>query len=202
MNMIVGLAKESNAWLYADEIYRGAELSGKDTASFYGRYDKVIIAGGLSKAYALPGLRIGWLVGPHEEIANTWARRDYTTIATCVLSNRIAALALQPELRAKILRRNPKMLNENIIVLKKWADSHKDLFIFIPPQAGGMVFLRYNMDINSTDLVTKLRKGKSTFIIAGDCFGMDHRVRIGIGSEKDYLWSGLKRISETLKEIL
>ena len=181
---------------------RGAELSGKDTATFHGRYDKVIVAGGLSKAYAMPGLRIGWLVGPHKEIAETWARRDYTTIATSVLSNRIAALALQPKLRAKILRRNRKMLNENIIVLKEWAGSHQDLFIFIPPQAGGMVFLRYNMDINSTELVTKLRKDKSTFIVAGDCFGMDHRVRIGIGSEKDYLRTGLQRISETLTGIL
>lgn len=202
MSTIVELAKEADAWLYADEIYRGAELSGKETATFHGRYNKVIGAGGLSKAYAMPGLRIGWLVGPHKEIAETWARRDYTTIATSVLSNRIAALALQPKLRAKILQRNRKMLNENIIVLKEWADSHQDLFIFIPPQAGGMVFLRYNMDINSTELVTKIRTEKSTFIVAGDCFGMDHRVRIGIGSEKNYLRTGLQRISETLTQIL
>jgi aspartate/methionine/tyrosine aminotransferase len=200
MNTIVEIAKNVNAWLYVDEIYRGAELSGKETASFFGRYDKVIVAGGLSKAYALPGLRIGWLVGPYKEIADTWARRDYTTIATSVLSNRIATLALQPELRAKILQRNRKMLNENIIVLTTWANSHPGLFRFIPPQAGGMVFLHYNMDINSTELVTKIRKEKSTFIVAGDCFGMNHRVRIGIGSEKEYLQTGLKRISETLKE--
>ena len=202
MDIIVELAQEANAWLYADEIYRGAELSGKETASFHGRYEKVLVAGGLSKAYALPGLRIGWLVGPHKEIADIWARRDYTTIATSVLSNRIAALALQPELRAKILKRNRTMLNENIIVLTKWANSHPGLFRFIPPQAGGMVFLRYHMEINSTELVTKLRQEKSTFIVAGDCFGMDHRIRIGIGSEKEYLSTGLERVSETLKEIL
>ena len=198
---ILQMAKDADAWLYADEIYRGAELSGRETISFHGQYDKVIVAGGLSKAYALPGLRIGWLVGPHQEIANIWARRDYTTIATSILSNKIASSALQPGLRAKILQRNRGMLNENIGVLQKWADSHKGLFEFIPPQAGGMAFLRYNMDINSTELVTKLRKEKSTFIVAGDCFGMDHRVRIGIGSQKDYLMAGLERISETLAEI-
>jgi len=201
MSTIVDLAKEANAWLYADEIYRGAELSGEETASFHGMYEKVIVAGGLSKAYALPGLRIGWLVGPYKEIADIWARRDYTTIATSVLSNRIAALALQPELRAKILRRNCKMLNENLIVLKEWADSHQGLFRFIPPQAGGMVFLSYNMGVNSTEIVRLNMNVKSTFIVAGDCFGMDQRVRIGIGSEKDYLLTGLKRISETLNEI-
>ncbi len=201
MGALVQMAKEADAWLYADEIYRGAELSGKETPSFWNTYEKVIVAGGLSKAYALPGLRIGWLVGPHREIADIWARRDYTTIATAILSNRIATLALQPELRKKILHRNRKMLNENIKILKAWADSHKGLFRFIPPMAGGMVFLKYNMDINSTELVTKLREEKSTFIVAGDCFGMDHRIRIGIGSEKDYLAAGLNRISETLEEI-
>jgi len=201
MNEIISLAKEADAWLYADEVYRGAELSGVDTPSFYGRYEKVIVAGGLSKAYALPGLRIGWLAGPYKVIADAWARRDYTTIATAILSNRIAALALKPDLRERILVRNRKILNENIIILRNWADSHKGLFKFIPPQAGGMVFLKYAMNVNSTELITKIRKEKSTFIVAGDCFGMDHYVRIGIGCEKEYLKAGLKRISEVLAEI-
>ncbi len=198
---IVQLAKDADAWLFADEIYRGAELTGEETPTFLGMYEKVIVNGGLSKAYALPGIRIGWLVGPLQEIEDMWARRDYTTIATSILSNRIATLALQAPLRKNILTRNRKILNENFIVLKKWTDSHQGLFSFIAPQAGGMVFLTYNMDINSTELVTKIRKDKSVFIVAGDCFGMDKRVRIGIGSEREYLLSGLNKISELLEEI-
>lgn len=201
MKEIVTLAKEADAWLLADEIYRGAELTGEETPTFLGMYENVIVNGGLSKAYALPGLRIGWLVGPLQEIADMWARRDYTTIATSILSNRIATLALQPAMRKRIFDRNRKILKENVIVIKDWAASHEGLFTYLPPQAGGMVFLSYNMDINSTELVTKLRKEKSTFIVAGDCFGMDHRIRIGIGSEKQYLIDGLKRVSETLEEI-
>lgn len=198
---LVDMARKAGAWLYADEIYRGAELSGVETPSFLGSYEKVIVAGGLSKAYALPGLRVGWLAGPEREIAEMWARRDYTTIATSLLSNRIAALALQPEKRAEILARNRKILKENLIVLKAWAAGHDGLFDFIPPQAGGMAFLRYAMEMNSTQLVTRLREEKSTFIVAGDCFGMDHRVRIGIGSEQDYLLAGLARFSDFLKTL-
>jgi len=201
MDEMIRLATECDAWLYADEIYRGAELAGDETPTFYGRYEKAIVTGGLSKAYALPGLRIGWLAGPQQTIAECWARRDYTSIATNVHSNRIARLALQQELRMKILQRNRKMLRENLAVLTEWALGHDDLFSFIPPQAGGMVFLRYNMEINSTELAKKLRTEKSTFIVAGDCFGMDHRVRIGIGSKKAYLRAGLQRINETLEEI-
>jgi len=201
MAEIVRLAREAGAWLYADEIYRGAELNGIDTPSFYGGYEKVIVTGGLSKAYALPGLRIGWLVGPHKTVADFWACRDYTTIATGILSNRIATLALQPEKRAQIIKRNRKILNENLVVLTEWANAHENLFTFVPPQAGGMAFLRYHMKINSTELSKKIREEKSTFIVPGDCFGMDHRIRVGIGSEKEYISKALKRISETLEEI-
>jgi len=201
MSKIVELGKQADAWIYADEIYRGAELNGIETPSFHGRAEKAIAAGGLSKAYALPGLRIGWIVAPHETIADLWARRDYTTIATAILSNRIATLALQPETRTKIIKRNRKMLNENLGVLTDWANLHENLFTFVPPQAGGMAFLRYHMNINSTELSTKSREEKSTFIVPGDCFGMDHRIRIGIGSEKNYLFKALERISETLAEI-
>jgi hypothetical protein len=201
MSEIVRLARQADAWLYADEIYQGAELSGVDTPTFYGLTDKAIATCGLSKAYAMPGLRIGWIVAPHDIIADFWARRDYTTIATGILSNRIAALALRPDLRARIVKRNRIMLNENLGVLTEWANHHENLFTFIPPQAGGMAFLRYHMNINSTELSTKLREEKSTFIVPGDCFGMDHRIRIGIGSERNYLSNALNRISETLAEI-
>ncbi|RKY81759.1 aspartate aminotransferase [candidate division KSB1 bacterium] len=202
MDEIVSMAEDAGAWLYADEIYRGAELSGKDTPSFYGKYEKAIVAGGLSKAYSLPGLRIGWLAGPEKFISDAWARKDYTTIAPCILSDRIAARTLVPETRAKILDRNRKILRENLSLVTEWADSHKGLFRFIPPEAGGMVFMSYDFDINSTELSNQIRREKSTFIVAGDCFGMDHRIRLGIGSEKIYLQEALKRISEFLRDVV
>lgn len=201
MNKIAALAENANAWLYADEIYRGAELDGVETESFCGLYDKVIVAGGLSKAYALPGLRIGWLVGPKQFIADAWSYHDYTTIATGALSQQIATLALQPELRQKIFRRNRGILNENLGVLSDWVAKHADIFSFVPPRAAGIAFIRYHMDINSTAFSNKLREEKGVFIIAGDCFGMDRYLRIGIGSEREYLQAGLALIDSALSEM-
>ncbi|MHA2225418.1 MAG: aminotransferase class I/II-fold pyridoxal phosphate-dependent enzyme [Candidatus Hodarchaeales archaeon] len=198
---IVYLAKKVNAWIFADEIYRGAELGENETPSFWERYNKVIISCGLSKSYALPGLRIGWLVGPKNIIKKAWSYSDYTTITTGILSNRIAQLALEPERREKILSRNRHYLRENLKLLTKWIEKHENIFYFIPPQAGGMAFLRYNMEINSSEFTTELRKRKSVFIVAGDCFGMDKYIRIGIGSEKEYLLEGLNLISEMLEPV-
>ena len=63
---IVELADRYGAWILADEVYRGAELDGPETPSLWGLHDRVLITNSLSKAYGLPGLRIGWVVGPPE----------------------------------------------------------------------------------------------------------------------------------------
>jgi len=201
MKEIIHIAQEADAWIYADEIYRGAELDGKETPSFYGLYDKVIVCCGLSKAYALPGLRIGWLAGPTKTIEECWACHDYTSISSGILGNHVAALVLQPERRMKVLNRNRKILKENLSALEEWAGKHKGLFSFIPPRAGGIVFLKYAMKINSSELMTQLREEKSVFIVAGDLFGMDRYLRIGFGSEKDYLMEGLSLFDEILSDI-
>jgi len=78
---ILERAAEVGAWVLADEVYRGAELGGKTTESFWGSgYNKVVIVNGLSKAYGLPGLRIGWIVSQPAFSQEAWARHDYTTI--------------------------------------------------------------------------------------------------------------------------
>ena len=76
----MALAKKHDAWLLADEVYRGAERTTDEiTPSFYGRYEKVIAVGSMSKAYGLPGLRIGWAAAPPELLDQMWARHEYVT---------------------------------------------------------------------------------------------------------------------------
>lgn len=200
MKAIVEIAKSVDAWVYCDEVYRGAELDGKTIESFIGMYDKVMVNGGLSKAYALPGLRMGWLVGPKDKIDNTWAYHDYTSITAGIMSHQIGEIALRPERRKQILERNRSMLNENLKAVKAWLDSYGDLFEYVEPKGGGMLFIKYNFDINSTELADWLRTEKSVFILAGDVYGMDKHFRIGIGERKHYILEGLERIKNALQE--
>ena len=94
---IVAAADKVGAWILADEVYRGAERTREDeTPSFFGRYDKVLAQGSMSKAYGLPGLRVGWTVGPAEAVASMWRRHEYTTITVTMLSNHLSATALSP----------------------------------------------------------------------------------------------------------
>ena len=94
MREIVAIAESAGAWVYADEVYRGAELDGVELKSFRGMSDRVMVAGGLSKAYALPGLRLGWLVGPEDTVSTSWAYHDYTSITAGILSHVIGEVAL------------------------------------------------------------------------------------------------------------
>ena len=75
MQSIVDRARWAGAWLLADEVYQGAELGGPVTPSFWtiaagsnAPYRKLIVANSLSKAYGLPGLRLGWMAGRREAI--------------------------------------------------------------------------------------------------------------------------------------
>jgi aspartate/methionine/tyrosine aminotransferase len=177
------------AWVLADEIYRGAELDGVETASVWGRYERVIVTSGLSKAYGLPGLRIGWIASTPELVATTWAYHDYTTIGPGTLSDRFARIALQPAMRVKILARTRRILQTNLPIIKDWLDAHADRFSYAMPEAGAIVYVRYHDPINSTDLVTRLRVEKSVLIVPGDHFGMDGYLRDGLDRLADLLRS-------------
>ncbi len=199
MQKLVDFAAERDIYLHADEVYKGSELNGVESPSFADMYDKAIITAGLSKALALPGLRIGWLVGPEDVIYKAWQRKDYTSITTSAISEFVANIVVQPEKRAEILARSRKILNENVSILSCWLKQNSKHFSSILPQAGGMAFVRYHMDINSTKLVHRLREERSIMLLPGDVYGMDNYIRLGIGAPKEHIEQGLAHLSDFAK---
>jgi len=201
LDRIAAIATRHGSWILSDEIYRGAERDGRETPSMWGRSDRVVVTSGLSKAYGLPGLRIGWAVAPPPLIASMWEAHDYMTIAPGALSDALARRALGPH-REKILRRTRAILNANFPIVARWLDDRRDSFDYAAPDAGAIVYVRYRQPVNSTELVTRLRKEKSVLIVPGDHFGMDGFLRIGYGDEPGYLQEGLHRVHELLTSML
>jgi aspartate/methionine/tyrosine aminotransferase len=201
LDRIAAAAAPTGAWVLSDEIYRGAERDGSETATMWGRGERVVVTNGLSKAYGLPGLRIGWIAGPPDFVASTWEYHDYTTIAPGALSDALARRALEPSQRTRILGRTRSILNRNFPVIAQWLDRHGGLFDYAAPDAGAIVYVRYRHPINSTDLVTRLREEKSVLVVPGDHFGMDGYLRIGFGEEVGYLQRGLDCVHELLDSI-
>ena len=201
MLKIVEIAGRVGAYLLVDEVYIGAELGSKPTKSFLGMYEKTIITSGLSKSYAHPGLRIGWIVSDKRFVEEAWGVKDYTTIASSSLSQHIATKVLEPETISKLRSRTKVLLNKNLETFSKWVLPYSNHLSFLKPEAGGFAFVEYDMDINSTDLVHDLRKNEGVFIVPGDSFGKDKYFRIGLGHESIGFSKGLDLLSEGLTRV-
>ncbi len=199
---LVGVAEENGSWLISDEVYSGAERVGeKSTPSLYGRYDKMIAVGSMSKAYGLPGLRVGWVVAQEDLIDEIWARHEYVAISATMLSNKLAALALSPDVRPRIIERTRGLIRRGFPVLEKWAKDNSDIVSITPPDAGAIGFVKYAANIGSEAFVEKLRSEQSVLIAPGAHFGAEGFVRISFGLPEDYLSEGLRRIGDTFREI-
>ena len=75
------------------------------------------------------------------------------------------------------------------------------LFSYTPPQASAVSFIRYHLDVNSTDLMERLCREASVFVGAGDSFGMDHHLRIAFGQEREVLEEAFRRIEKVLEAL-
>lgn len=199
MDRVVSAASRVGAWLLVDEVYRGAELERGMTESFWGRYERLIVTSGLSKAYGLPGLRIGWIVSAPELVANAWSYHDYTTIGPGPANDLLARAALRPENRARFLNRTRGILNANYPILREWADLNE--FMMVPPQAGAIGYLRYHLDIGSLEFAERLRQEKSVLVVPGEHFLMGKYLRIGFGGNADHLREGLELISGFIESL-
>jgi aspartate/methionine/tyrosine aminotransferase len=201
MEAIVGLAERRDAWIIADEIYRGAELdTDVATPSFWGRSDKIIITSGLSKAFALPGLRIGWAIAPPELIERIHERHDYTTLAPGMISDRLTALAMQPDVREAILTRTRAIIRTNYPYLEAWLQTHDDLFTWTRPTAGAIAYAKARLPITSDELVERIRLEQSVLLVSGEMFGLKKGLRFGFGYDIEDTMKGLAKVDEVLAD--
>lgn len=191
------IAAERGCWLFADEIYRGAELDGRDTPTAWGRGPRVVVTGGLSKAYGLPGLRIGWLAGPADLIDRLWGRKDYTSIAPGAVNDLLARLALDAGRRERLIERTRRILRENQAVVAEWT-ARRPAVRQIPPEAGGVALIGYSGTRPSAELAERLRADHDVLVAPGFHFGLEHHLRIGIGGEPAPLRTGLDRLAQVL----
>lgn len=194
---VIEAAAAADAWIIADEVYAGAELHGPVTPTFFGEYPRTIATGSLSKAYGLPGLRIGWAVTTPEMAEQLWTRRDYTTIAPAVLSDRLAACALEPDVRARLLARTRRLIHDGLEIIRPWLEQ-QPLFRWRAPDAGAILLARYDAPVDDTEITERLRVEQGVLLVPGTHFGIPRALRFGLGMPAAQLRTALDRLAETL----
>lgn len=196
MKRIAARCDEVGAYLISDEVYLGAEIGEKRTPSFWGLGENVIVTSGLSKAYGIPGARIGWMIGPKDRVYDCWTQHDYITIGPNKLSDRIAQIAVRLDNREKLYARTQGILRTNLDAFRQWVESFGTLFTFKEPKAGPICFLKYDLDLPSLQIAERVMKNQSTLIVPGSHFGMEGYVRIWLAGKNKAMWDeALRRIA-------
>lgn len=143
---LIDLVRERGIWLFSDEVYRGLErdpaLTLPQAADLYERGLSLNV---MSKAYGLPGLRIGWIACQDRELLQRMLNiKHYLSICNSAPAELIATRALQRGPR--LLARNRQLCLDNLQLWDDFFATRPGLFDWKRPEGGCVAFPRYKGD--------------------------------------------------------
>jgi len=142
-HQLLELVRERQIWLFSDEVYRGLERDpGHTLVQAADVYDRGLSLNVMSKAYGLPGLRIGWIACQNRELLEKMLKiKHYLSICNSAPAELIATRALQRG--PQILARNRALTVENLALWDDFFAAHADQFEWWAPEGGCVAFPCY-----------------------------------------------------------
>jgi aspartate/methionine/tyrosine aminotransferase len=142
-DVIVDACRRQGIWLFSDEVYRLIERNPeKRLPQAVDVYERGISLNVMSKAYGLPGLRIGWLACRDADLLRRFERyKHYLSICNSAPSEHLAKIALRA--RDSILLKNRAIVDANLITLTKFFEEYPQLFGWRLPDGGCVGFVEY-----------------------------------------------------------
>ncbi|MCU9840225.1 aminotransferase [Ruegeria sp. WL0004] len=196
LEQVVAIARSVDAWLLCDEVYRGTDQEGDGyTAAIADLYEKGISTAGMSKAYSLAGLRVGWVAGSAVLLREVMLHRDYNTISVGGIDELLSAVAL--EHREKIMERAHLITRQNLQIVRKWI-ANEPLLSWVPPKSGTTALLKYDLPISSREFCISLIREEGVMLTPGSAMNMEGWLRLGYSNPTADLIVGLQRISAFL----
>lgn len=143
LDAVLAVARRHNLVVFSDEMYRGLELDpAARLPAVADLYERGVSLYGLSKSYAAPGLRLGWLATRLPGLVDRLvAYKDYTTICHSAPSEVLGLIALRAG--QHLLDRNLTLIRANAALAAAFFARHAHLFRWVPPQAGSIAFPQY-----------------------------------------------------------
>ena len=182
METVITLARKRGIAVFSDEMYRLLEYDIADRLpAVCDLYENGISLSGLSKSFALPGLRVGWLVSQNEDFLDRFFTfKDYTTICGSAPSEILALAALRA--REKILKRNLGIIQTNLAKLDPFFAKYKNWFRWTRPRAGTVAFPRFLGKGTVKDFCEDLLKKTGVLLVPADVFEYPQpHFRLGFG---------------------
>jgi aspartate/methionine/tyrosine aminotransferase len=182
LDTIVDVAAREGITIFSDEMYRFLEHNKQmRLTSVSDRYHDGISLCGLSKSFALPGLRIGWLASTNGILLKRIRQfKNYTTICSSAPSEILALIALRA--KSDILKRNRQLVLRNKELVRTFCRKYDHLFGWREPEGGSIAFLRYHGSEGTKKFCDDLLEKKSVLLAPASMFGAgDSHFRIGLG---------------------
>lgn len=197
---VVELADSCGAYLFSDEVYRGLELDPADRLpAAAGLHPRAISLGGLSKAYGLPGVRLGWTVCRDAGLNRRMqAAKDFTTICASAPSEVLALIAVRAADR--LIGRALDGITRNHGLVDEFVRRRADAVRWVRPRGGSVGFPELLMDMPVTAFCERLVRERGVLLIPGSMFevGTNH-FRIGLGRAS--LPAGLAALGDFVDEL-
>ena len=143
LDALIALCRAHDLTLFSDEVYRGIELdSSVQIPQIADIYEKGVSLNVMSKAYGLPGLRIGWIASQDEMLLQRAERyKHYLSICNSGPSEQLALIALRAS--QTILNRNRQIMTDNLVLLEALFDEYNHLFEWHRPKGGCVAYPLY-----------------------------------------------------------
>ncbi len=187
LEAVIALCRHHGIYILCDEVYRGVELEPADRMpQIADLYERGVSLNVISKAYGLPGLRIGWIASQDLSLLQKVERyKHYLSICNSAPSELLTLIALKA--RGSILSRNHSLLQENVILLEQLFADFPGVVDWQRPQGGCVAFPRCTAPEGGEEFCRKLIEESGVLLLPSSIYAseltdvpQDH-FRIGFG---------------------
>lgn len=200
LEQIIDFAQRHHLYLFSDEMYRLLEYNPADRLpSVCDLYEDGVSLSGLSKSFAMPGLRTGWLATQNQTLFKQFASyKDYTTICSSAPSEILALAGLRA--KDKIIRRNLDIIQANLSLADRFFNRFASSFTWIKPLAGSIAFPRLDLKLGVESFCQNVVDQKSVLLVPGTIFDFPgNHFRIGLGRKN--FGQGIQELSDYLQTL-
>lgn len=180
LQQIVEIARKSNITIFSDEVFQplihSREVVTCPLVSL--GYENTVSSGSLSKAYGMPGVRVGWVVSTNKDLLRKiLTARDYTTTTVSRPDDAVAAFTLGPNVLPNILKQNLEYCQEGIKLIDAFVQRNPRCS-WSKPKGGGTAFVRIHDEqgqpVDDASFCATLAEEEGLCVIpAGWCFRDD-----------------------------
>ncbi len=181
LERIVALLRERSIVLFSDEVYQGLEHDPAERLpAACDLYARAISLNTVSKAYGLPGLRIGWLGCRDGALVDRITQlKLYTTICSSAPSELLVALALRHGDR--LVASSRELVLANLALIDDLLERRGELFEWVRPSAGPIGFPRVAGEHDVQAWCEAIAERAGVLLLPGSVYGQPRHVRLGFG---------------------